>query len=418
MIFTIFLLNFFCWTFVNCNLLATSDLESFVELQKQDLAYKISYLELQDDKLCSTGTDKEYPKKCFDEGYKKEIHCYDREKRPCYSALIHDKTFSYDMISSIMLKLESHMFIRQIVIEFDKSFKYSDYEIISSEVDKLIMPRPWWRITVEPYKWQVPMQSKIVLERVHHRFEHRLRFISSVQYPDSTTCSKSLMLLGHDTFFHPGASTVLRWHFVNHIEYPFAVQQIYSSSSNNVNDNTAFMTGSDCPKTVNKFECAFIPMTNCTIPTSLTSCKEKNCVRNIKETRLFYTNASTSGERILLNTEIYKKAYRNRGKYNNLRQQNLLSNIKPYKVPYVAPYDPNVTYDSSFGVASNKIIYDSLFILRRNAFYRSKIAEVITNFRKLNSFPVTERCVAAQVMRFLYIYRDKYDYRCLYCMNV
>jgi hypothetical protein len=250
-------------------MLATSDLESFIELRRQDLAYKILYSEIQDDKLCSTGKDKEYPKKCFDEGYKKEIHCNDRDKQPCYSALIHDKIFSYEKIASITAKLESHTYVRQIVIEFDKSFKYSDYEIISSEVDKLIMPRPWWKITLEPYKWQVPMQSKIVLERVHHHFEHRLRFISSVQYPDSTTCSKSLLLLGHDMFVHPGAASALQMHYWNHIEYPFAVKQIYSSISNNVNDSTAFVSGSDCPKILNKFECAFIPMTNCTMPTSL-----------------------------------------------------------------------------------------------------------------------------------------------------
>jgi hypothetical protein len=400
MIFRIFLLNFFCWTFVNCNLLATSDLESFVELQKQDLAYKISYLELQDDKLCSTGKDKEYPKKCFDEGYKKEIHCNDREKQPCYSALIHIKTFSYEKIASIMANLESHIFVRQIVIEFDKSFKYSDYEIISSEVDRLIMPRPWWKITVEPYKWQVPMQSRTILERVFHRFEHRLRFISSVQYPDSATCSKSLLLLGNDMFSHPGASAVLGLHYGTHILYPFAVKQIYSSLSNNVNDSSAFMSGSDCPKTVNKFECAFIPMTNCTIPTSVTSCKGKDCVAKIKSTEgfdIFYDSASASGEKIFHGTEIYKKTKHDRKKFNNLRQKSLSSNITAYNFPYAAPYDPAVTFNGNFVGNPNLCIYSHLFTLRRNVFYRSKIAEAITNFRDVNSFPVTERCVAAQV---------------------
>jgi hypothetical protein len=176
MIFTIFLLNFFCWTFVNCKLLPATDFESFIELRKQLFDHKIVWSELQDNKICSNGKDKENLKKCLDEGYNTEIHCDDREKQPCYSALMYGKTFSYEKIASIMTKLESHTFIRQIIIEFDKSFKFPDYDIIRSEVDKLIMPRPWWKFAVEPYEWQVPMQSKIVLERVHHHFEHRLRY--------------------------------------------------------------------------------------------------------------------------------------------------------------------------------------------------------------------------------------------------
>jgi hypothetical protein len=383
-------------------MLATSDLESFIELRRQDLAYKISYSEIQDDKLCITGKDKKYPKKCFDEGYKKEIHCNDREEQPCYSALIHDKTFSYEKIASIMAKLESHVYVRQIVIEFDKSFKYSDYEIISSEVDKLIMPRPWWKIAVEPYKWQVPMQSKIVLERVHHRFEHRLRFISSVQYPDSATCSESLLLLGKDTFNHPGISSTLGMHYLNHAQYPFAVKQIYSSISNHVNDSTAFISGSDCPKTLNKFEGAFMPMTNCTMPASVTSCREGRCIADLKETKyfdIFYTSASASGEKISHDTETYKKRKDNRWKSNNIRQQNLSSNLVQYNFKFVAPYDSNVSFDNHFALFSDKGIYDYLFTLRRNVFYRSKIAQAITNFRSVNSFPVTERCIAAQVTR-------------------
>jgi hypothetical protein len=152
----------------------------------------------------------------------------------------------------------------------------------------------------------------------------------------------------------------LGMHYLNHIYYPFAVKQIYSSYSNDFNDSTAFITGSDCPKIFNKFECAFIPMTNCTIPTSVSSCKTKNCVHGIKSTKafdVFYTNASTSGEQIFEYTDLLNKVTNNRGNYTNLSQKNLSSNMISYKFPYVAPYDPNVLYNGHFGSDSNKGIY-------------------------------------------------------------
>lgn len=77
-----------------------------------------------------------------------------------------------------------------------------------------------------------------------------------------------------------------------------AILSSYVSLGNDPADNVSFMTGSDCPHAVNKWTCAFLSPTNCSVPTSIiTTCHTFKCVLNcLPDTELasaVFTSAST-----------------------------------------------------------------------------------------------------------------------------
>lgn len=77
---------------------------------------------------------------------------------------------------------------------------------------------------------------------------------------------------------------------------------IYDSNTNLAKEDVAYSSGSTCPTTVNKRRCAFLPLTNCSLPTFLTKADSDyfQSNRNIfwNGDFAFYTNATETGELI------------------------------------------------------------------------------------------------------------------------
>jgi hypothetical protein len=140
--------------------------------------------------------DTSYPRRCLLPGFWGTVRCnIVLNQHPCWDARFKIEKFSFKKMVSSIERIDREIKVRRITIEFINLFEYSD-DKISKELDMIIMPRPWWKIVLEPYSWQVPIQRKVILERVNYQFENTLRFLSSVQYPDEKTCSKSPLLLG------------------------------------------------------------------------------------------------------------------------------------------------------------------------------------------------------------------------------
>jgi hypothetical protein len=123
---------------------------------------------------------------------------------------------------------------------------------------------------------------------------------------------------------------------------------------------------------MNKFECAFLPLTNCSIPTYVTSCKTSNCVQNIPTTdafSVFYTHANKFGKHIEKDTKIYKKMHKDRLIPLNSIQKKLLFDIDERShYLYAAPYDVSTAY-GTYNLSGKTLFIVGLFFYICSFYY-------------------------------------------------
>ena len=342
----------------------------------------------------------------------------------CKAAEATVRRLSYvNMLNKLAETVEDDSIRRVNITITDKSVSRNDIAVIGHELDKFLTPRPWWQVVREPHPWQEQPSLNIVLERYHQHFEPYLRYLASIQYIDWDTCRKSPMLLGKKNCMHPGLSSVLgMYYFVRH-DSPYAVNQVYVSDSNSPNDSTAFITGSDCPDKINKWECAFLPTTYCPVPSSVSTCRTRNCVASLPESYGFsvrFDAASETGQIVDpkgvkssggVNASREEANHRERVKRvhalgkapRNAQQESLWRASKQIRDPYVRllPGRDSVQtldYQRSNWPQSFAWMFKFKFLLRHNSWYRAKVAERVHQVRtKEFGFPATTRCVAANI---------------------
>jgi hypothetical protein len=170
-------------------------------------------------------------------------------------------------------------------------------------LDDYLTPRLWLRIEHEEFPWQ-PRHSTdqhhekarltIIIDRVHHQREALLTWMADVQYPSKERCQTVPLLVSTAPAIHPGWGTVFTELLVNADRNRNIPLSMYISQSNQPGDNAQFITGLMCPNEINKWECAFLPTTNCSIPDVVTDCESFNCV--YEWGRMLFTNGTRQGQ--------------------------------------------------------------------------------------------------------------------------
>jgi hypothetical protein len=139
-------------------------------------------------------------------------------------------------------------------------------------VDHFLVAAPWWVINKEMYshhtiegnvKQQVHL---IVLHRYLVRYEADLRRLAMRQYPPSQeVCDTTPLHIGR--MINSGwGSQMLFATFENN--YQYAVFNVWYSVNNTVGESMQTCHADDCglyPGTINKWECVFLPLTNCSM---------------------------------------------------------------------------------------------------------------------------------------------------------
>ena len=305
-----------------------------------------------------------------------------------------------------LAQLAEDVTIRRITITID-DLQSDQVESVGHELDKFLTPRPWWYVVKEPHVWQENIEHEIVLERYHHDFEAFLQYIASVQYLTSPMCNQAILLLERAPFIHPGMGSCLASWTSAAFEHPYAVLDAYVSQSNGLNDSTAYVTGSDCPYQLNKFECAFLPLTYCAVPSVLTECRTPLCVFRAPESKgsaSVYTPATKAGA--LVTKEEYKHLGLNEKAHTPLStaQSQLFDAAQAQRRVFLErlPYGAsNITNHLATPgqTESYHTLYQFLFLLRKNSWYRSLISKAIADTRREAGFGESDRCVATQIRR-------------------
>ena len=135
--------------------------------------------------------------------------------------------------------------------------------------------------------------SHVFLQRYDIKLEPHLYQISAVQFPPLQECATSRLKLSHTVNSGWGSASAFYGIFVT--ERPWSVFLPYESNTNTVAERVMYASPDLCPNTVNKWTCAFLPTTNCTVPDQVTTCSGSACNW---DGDLLYTSASREGKQL------------------------------------------------------------------------------------------------------------------------
>lgn len=365
---------------------------------------------LKDSRLCNNGDTLRYnTTMCRNPGDIHEFPCDTRKLEPedCKEAALDMEKFTSANLMELLPTVDTDLTIRRIVIKIEaESVNVTE---VGKEIDAFLTERLWWYAHKEPFHWNKHSHRIVVLDRITHDLEQELRKIAALQFPaDAEVCAKSALQLNHHDFYHPGWYSMLAVYSIVHGELPYAITSMYVSSENKPDDNAAFITGSECPTVINKWECAFLPTTNCPVPSAVTGCTGSNCVHNsIPDTRwssVIFDSASLTGKPLKADTSQYNDVKARSMTPPDFNEKYTAECRQVHKfhhprVKYIKPFHADeAPFQSMMNFDLNELYTYSL-TLRLSAYYRSRIAEAIKGFRTANNFTASDRCVAAQVRR-------------------
>jgi hypothetical protein len=209
------------------------------------------------------------------------------------------------------------------------------------------------------------------------------------------------MLLGTLDMSHPGWGSVSGMYHSAQLDLKQGITAIYVSHKNDPLDNTGFITGSDCPHTLNKWECAFLAPTNCSIPAIVTNCSVHECVQQVVPSTFYFSVVFDSGTLNATHYSANSKEFKqllatNKHFIPMIRNETFSQALTEPDVKFSKPYSNKVKWVSKNNHANSFI----RFMLRHSYFYRSTIHQVLHRFYQSNRFtPKADRCVAAHIRR-------------------
>jgi hypothetical protein len=327
----------------------------------------------------------------------------------------------HHMISELFIMADANTAFRRMMIQFSKE----SHSSVSKLVDEMITPRPWWDVMDESFPAldthsEGPSTSKvyqIVLDRYHPHHEDYLKLISVIQYPDQETCLQTPLMLNRKDGAHPGWTSILAMYYSLQSEMRFAVNAIYVSKANDPAQSTPFISGEDCPTLKNKWECAFLPTTNCSLPSFLKDCNTTNCIEKYEDTTYFTAIFSNfSEDATFISRSKDEKEYQRIVQFSKSPKNALQADYaQKYgattSLTHLRPRSRDESKQHFFleSMGTSNTLFQSYY-LRKTSFYRFKLQQYYKEFYERYPFfrremnytkpAVSEfRCIAVHVRR-------------------
>lgn len=235
--------------------------------------------------------------------------------------------------------------------------------------DKFLTPRPWWMVITERYDWDSRPGSIDKLRLIRMPVVGKLlKQLAKTQYTSNCETSKySVRCTGDFNEYGAEYSNIM---FL-YLRFGGDIVDIWVVS------NAHWVHDTYCPDTPNKFRCAFLPTHNCTVP-ALPETECKSLVQYDKATLdgkagyEYVSEAAVSDE--MTKSSITYKLKDNIHDFSNYVTTNYRTNIK------------------------NDIFYIGL-LFRQNYDYRSRVSQLVEEYRKMNHFKSTEKCISFHIRR-------------------
>lgn len=251
--------------------------------------------------------------------------------------------------------------------------------VVNAALDEALLRRPWWLIRKEPFSWAKGEAdgigaSHIYLERYAQSLEPILWRRAGVQYPPTVEeCGRSYLLIGH--MVNSGWGSALSMYSMMLSSHQYKVFSTYDTNSNRPDESVMYAAPALCPQHLNKWLCAFLAPTTCTLPDQVTKCVDTNCWPSGFP---FFSNATAAGIRytddearripalsgsIGASTEYHLQLKAQFARHGELAHQTLYDAKDKLRTDR---FPPTVAVVESFG-----------FLLRLNAVYRSLVMQRI-----------------------------------------
>ena len=307
----------------------------------------------------------------------------ENSKEPCFAVHLRIPHLTAALLEEALGPEDSNYVIRRAYIDTHEHRS----SIIGPALDHFVTTRPWWLIRKEPFmelrrgegggsggnnSTVLVGNAHIFLQRYDARLEPHLWQIAAVQYPPANACQDTRLFVGHMVNSGWGSMISMYGSVIN--MHHWAIFSTYDSNTNLPTESVMYANPSLCPDIVNKWHCAFMVVTNCTLPTVVTKCfSPNNCW---PDGFPYFSNATAMGEKISsseshnpLATNAHLKSVQNF--YDNWPQSRF--NAEEYRDA------KNTVRNDRFPSVYHVLkIYGQL--MRPNALYRLLIAERIQQF--------------------------------------
>ena len=313
---------------------------------------------------------------------------------------------------------DSNELVRHISIKFINS----DALNVNKAFDSFVTPRPWWVIKEEPYAWQSGLvlhdekphldthgQLKshnlevtyATLSRIKHELECRMKHLAGVQFPPEEVCRSVPLAVGR--LIDNGWASMMALY--GYARRRYTISSPYISKTNSPYEDTIFSPGGSCDTEKNKWLCAFLPTTNCSIPLAIVDCSNEGCMERAlgKDCAgaVWFDHAHNASKPMQP-----KPAEKLLDSFNNAQNsyhRQLDSNYKAYdrfNLKKAVQYDVNnVPRERAPDTYWVTYLYGLLW--RHGYRFRSEIAKILEEVRGNDSFAFTPgfQCTAVHIRR-------------------
>jgi hypothetical protein len=320
---------------------------------------------------------------------------------PCYSVSIHSSDVTYESLLELIENVDQDEPIRRIILITHAN--HSSVHHLNEIIDKILIPRPWWRIQ----EHENHQSLHVTLDKISREWEPHIRFIGSIQYPPPEICHETPLIVGKEDCIHPGWGAVFGMYGSLNRIFPYSILAPYVSISNDPLQNTAFIKGSDCPNEFNKWLCAFLPTTNCSLPSVVTDCRSDHCIPPVNyDAGAVYTHADRDGELINLRESTDEIRLKYQTEIHSPLSKELAAKqyfIHP-QFKYIMPYNRTwyeIMKDDVHDAYAEHAGFNMYLLLRMNSWYRSQVSHYIRSYRASTSpyFHPNDECVAIHIRR-------------------
>lgn len=328
----------------------------------------------------------------------------------CLIARIKFSKFDSAYLLVALATEDANPLVRRISIDFRR---HSEPQVTLGEgLDLFLGPRPWWYVLKETTaaksnsnKHKSPLNSfHVLLIRQSQMLEPHVRLITSIQFAPEDACSSSRLRMGHMLNSGWGAQT--GYYGRQKGFHPWTIFNVWDSYTNLPSDGVPYADKSMCPNIVNKRLCAFLPITNCSMPDYLTTVKGDDVVKLWPVDIVLYTNSSKSAVPLPGNDEWYLSNDPQNPYQEHLHSYYLHWLIGPTREFATSKFIEGKSREltEKLELLNSPAVRQTMFayglLMRPTALYRSLIQQRIDQFRRdKDAFPPDVPCVAMHIRR-------------------
>lgn len=322
----------------------------------------------------------------------------------CFIAYIKLHNYHKEQFYEAFSDADNNHQIRRLSIHISEQ-NVSLAEIIASDLDDYLKSRPWWLIHHENYfGFTKNTVTQLVFLRQKQDFEMRLRIHAAVQFPPPQFCEESTLWIGR--YVNYGFGTWYLIYSSNLGGSPYKIFDIYDSNTNKPGDGINYVSSNECPHQINRRNCIFIPMTNCSLPDEFTSVdgeefQKKFPVNGINK----FTSAGTKGrsipesDNVLRKNEYHSELHNKYGAYPFSEEfdAGVFYNNDRIRKPINAGHTPFLEYRPN----AAEVVPGQGLLMRPNYIYRNLIHRRISEMKSNLSIPEHSKlkCTAIHIRR-------------------